>query len=158
MMSPVAHYGNVPDMAGAFTPEALDAVSRVLVIVANAQIYAQPDWPSKGREPNLVPTVRGSFDAALNILNAETVSLAESGFKLLADRLNARRAIGSPTVNVNFATLTFQHIEDSEERGYFNAVPASLSLPAEQVDRIRGVARQLLQESPAFQDFVRELP
>ncbi|MBA3487187.1 MAG: patatin-like phospholipase family protein, partial [Lysobacter sp.] len=39
MMSPVAHYGNVPDMAGAFTPEQLQRVRNVLVLVANAEAH-----------------------------------------------------------------------------------------------------------------------
>ncbi len=158
MMSPVAHVGNVQDMAGAFDQDALDAVTTVLVIVANAQIYAHPEWSSKGREPHILSTIRASFDAALNILNTETISLAERDFRMWGDRINARRTKGSPNVNIHFATLTFQHIEEPAERDYFNSLPTSMSLSAEQVDRTRSVARRLLENSPAFQEFVRDLP
>ncbi len=44
MLSPVAHYGNVPDMAGAFSASALERVIKVLVVVANAQVYPNYDW------------------------------------------------------------------------------------------------------------------
>lgn len=80
MMSPVAQCGDVSDMAGAFTPERLARVRHVLVIVVNAQTYHPYGWSLSGREPGLIDTTLASFDAALGILNTETVSLAKQGF------------------------------------------------------------------------------
>ena len=69
MMSPVAHHGNVPDMAGAFNTEQRRRVRDVLVVVANAQVYPEHDWSSAGRPPGLIATLEASFDAALGILS-----------------------------------------------------------------------------------------
>jgi len=157
MMSPVAQYGDVPDMAGAFTPEQLRRVRHVLVIVANAQVYAPYAWSLEGRAPGLTDTLRASFDASLGILNTETVSLAKNGFLMWAQHVNAMRPPGEPRVKVDFAVLTFNQITDPAERQRFNAMPTTFHLHPSQVDALRALAGQLLSQSPEFQSFLREM-
>ncbi|MDE1895297.1 MAG: patatin-like phospholipase family protein [Xanthomonadaceae bacterium] len=157
MMSPVAQYGDVPDMAGAFTPEQLRDVRHVLVVVANAQVYAPYAWSLRGRAPGLTDTLRASFDASLGILNTETVSLAKNGFLMWARHVNAMRPPGDPKVKVDFAVLTFNQITDPAERQRFNTMPTTFHLQSAQVDALRALAGQLLQESPEFQSFLRDM-
>ncbi|KZC16585.1 patatin [Rhodanobacter sp. FW510-R12] len=157
MMSPVAQYGDVPNMAGAFTPEQLHRVRHVLVIVANAQVYAPYAWSVEGRAPGLINTVRASFDASLGILNTETVSLAKNGFLMWARHVSAMRPPGEPGVKVDFAVLTFNQIADPAERQRFNAMPTAFHLRSAQVDALRALAGQLLGESPEFQSFLRDM-
>lgn len=158
IMSPVAHYGNVADMAGAFTPEALDAVTNVLVIIADAQVEDTYDWSRNGREPGIFATLQASFFTALHLLSTETKPMARSNFMMWADRINARRPLGMPKVVVRVATLDFESIEDERERAYFNAIPTALSLTDEQVDRLRTLAGDLLDASYEFQTFTETLP
>jgi NTE family protein len=157
MMSPVAHYGNVPDMAGAFTPVQLQRVRNVLVIVANAQVYSERDWSLSGHDPGLVATVQASFDAALGILNTETVSLAKQGFLMWEDHVNAARPPGAPRVKVYFAVLTFNQIENRETRDRFNAMPTTFRLKADQVDALIAQSKALLERSPEFTGFLRRV-
>lgn len=157
MMSPVAHYGNVPDMAGAFTEAQRQRVQKVLVIVANAETYRETPWSLSGREPGLVATVRASFDAALGILNTETVGLARQGFLMWEDHVNARRAADQPKVSVDFAVLTFNQIPDQATRDRFNAMPTTFHLESDQVDALIAQSKQLLSRSPEFQRFVSRL-
>lgn len=151
MMSPVAQYGNVPDMAGAFTPEQLRSVRHVLVIVANALVHAPYPWSEQGRAPGLIDTLSASFNASLGILNNETVSLAKNGFLMWAQHINAMRAPGTPKVDVNFAVLTFNQIQDPAERERFNAMPTTFNLLPDQVDALRSLAGRLLTQAPEFQ-------
>lgn len=155
MMSPVAQYGNVPDMAGAFTPEQLQRVRNVLVIVANAQVYPELDWSLQGREPGTIDMLRASFDSALGILNTETVSLAKRGFLMWGDHVNAMRAQGEPKVHVSFAVLVFDQIKDPEMRERFNAMPTTLRLSPDQVDSLIAESGQLLELSSEYKDFLR---
>ena len=155
IMSPVAHYGNVPDMAGAFTQQALGRVKRVLVVVANAQIYAPYAWSLSGQEPGTIATLRASFDAAIDQLNTEAATLASLGFRRWARRINLRRKPDQPKVKVFFAFVTFDQIRDDKERAYFNSIPTKFSLPSEQVDRVRALAGRLLREQPKFQAFLK---
>lgn len=157
MMSPVAHYGNVPDMAGAFTDVQRQRVRRVLVIVANAETYRETPWSLSGREPGLVATVRASFDAALGILNTETVGLAKQGFMMWGNHVNASRAADQPKVTVDFAVLTFNQIQDPATRDRFNAMPTTFRLEREQVDALIAQSKELLEQSIEFQRFLNRL-
>ncbi len=157
MMSPVAQYGNVPDMAGAFTPDQLRRVRHVLVIVANAQVYAPYRWSLEGRAPGLTDTLRASFDASLGILNNETAALANSGFLMWAQHVNAMRPPAAPRVDVNFAVLTFNQITDPTERQRFNAMPTTFHLHPDEVDALRALAARLLTQTSEFQSFLGEL-
>lgn len=148
MMSPVAHEGNVAQMAGAFTDEALRRVRDVLVVVVNAQVYRQYDWSVRGREPGVIRTVKSSFDTALGILNTETVSLAKDGFLMWAERANAVRALDDPQVEVQFAVLTFDQLDDAATRERFNAMPTTFRLGADEVDALIMEAGELLRRSP----------
>lgn len=156
MMSPVAHYGNVRDMAGAFTPTQLQRVRNVLVIVVNAQVYHETDWSLEGRDPGLFETFQASFDAALGILNTETVTLAKQGFLMWQDHVNAARPPGAPEVKVHFAILTFDQIADRETRDQFNAMPTTFRLKADQVDALIEQSGTLLKRSTEFTDYLRD--
>lgn len=158
MMSPVLHDGNVAEMSGAFDSGALDKISKVLVIVANAQIYEDYAWSRAGRDPGLIGTLSASFDSAIGILNSETLVLARHGFMQWADTVSRRPGrAGRPPVDLAFAALTFDQIDDQEERNYVNSIPMALVLASEQVDKIRGIARRLLNSSPEFVRFVSRL-
>lgn len=157
MMSPVAQYGNVPDMAGAFSPEQLRRVRHVLVVVANAQVYTPYPWSESGHGPGLTETLRASFDASLGVLNNETAALAKSGFLMWAQHVNAMRPPAAATVDVNFAVLTFNQITDSAERQRFNAMPTTFHLQRDQVDALRALAARLLTQAPEFQGFLQAL-
>ena len=157
MMSPVAHYGDVPNMAGAFRPEQLRRVRNVLVIVANAQVYSEFAWSLHGREPGMVQMLRSSFDAALGILNTETVSLAKQGFLMWEERANSMRAPDEPKVKVHFVVLTFDQIEDRAERDRFNAMPTTFRLTPDQVSALIAEPRRLLARSPEYKAFLRHI-
>lgn len=157
MMSPVAHYGNVPDMAGAFSPAQLDKVRHVLVVVANAEVYTPTQWSRDGDEPGLFATTRASFDASLGILNSETAELARQGFMMWGDQVNAGRAAGAAPVKVRFALLTFHQVEDDLRRARFNAMPTTFRLHPDQVDSLVALAGELLRASPEFQAFRGDL-
>jgi NTE family protein len=157
MMSPVAQYGNVPDMTGAFTPEQLRRVRHVLVVVANAQVYVSYPWSRSGREPHLTDTLRASFDASLGILNNETAALAKTGFLMWAKHVNAMRPPAAPKVDVNFAVLTFNQIENPSERKRFNTMPTTFHLQPDEVDALRALAGRLLTRAPEFQGFLGEM-
>lgn len=158
MMSPVLHYGDVDDMAGAFDEHRLDTVSKVLVVVANAQTYEEYDWSKTGADPGVIDNVTASFEAAIGIMNSETVGLAKRGFEQWVSHVSARTGRrGKPPIDLQFAVLTYGKIRDPAERRAFNEIPTALSLQPEQVDRAREFGRKLLREQPEFQRFVASL-
>lgn len=53
--------------------------------------------------------------------------------------------------------LTFNSLPDAAERDYNHRIPTSLSLPEEQVDRIRNVAARILYSSAEFQRLAKDI-
>ena len=157
IMSPIAHYGNVVEMKGAFTPAALNKVKRVLVIVANAQTYDDYKWSRQGKGPRIIDTLNASFSAAIGILNTETITLAKHSFNKWQRYINKNRSATMPKVKVYFSTLTFNQIKDTKRRSYFDTIPTTFNLSDEQVDAVRGLAGELLEQSPEFQAFKRSV-
>ena len=64
---------------------------------------------------------------------------------------------GDPERRGYLAQVTFDNLKDPDERLYFKRVKTSLTLPKEQVDRLREVAGRLLREAPAFQRLLNDL-
>lgn len=157
MMSPVAHFGNVADMAGAFTAAQLRQVRDVLVIVVNAQVYPEREWSVDGSEPSLINMVEASFDAALGILNTETVSLAKQGFLMWEARANAVRGPNQPRVKVHFVVLTFDQIEERAVRDRMNAMPTTFRLGVDEVDALIDESRRLLLQSTEYRGFLQKI-
>jgi NTE family protein len=145
-------------MQGAFTKSSLDQVTQVLVIISNAQSYKPYEWSTEGREPGIVSTTIASFDAALNLLNTNTVAEARRSFQDWERMVNNRRAPREAKVRVHFVSLTLEDIEDAEEREWFNAIPTSLSLEEEEIDALKALPRQLLAKSSDFERFRLTLP
>ena len=154
MISPVAHYGHALEMRGAFSPADMKKIRQVLVIVANAQTYHDYPWSERGKEPGIADTLDAAFSASIGILNTETVSLAKRAFDQWADYINAERP-PEQRAKVHFVTLTFNQIADPKRREYFNTIPTTLALDKKDVDAIRELAGELLEESGAFQAFLR---
>jgi len=54
-------------------------------------------------------------------------------------------------------TITrFDEIKDKSEKAYFMNLPTSFVLPAEDVDRLRQLAGQLLRQSAEYKSVVRD--
>lgn len=158
IMSPVLHNGDVSGMQGAFTKPSLDHVTQVLVVISNAQSYKPYQWSTEGKEPGIVSTTVASFDAALNLLNTNTVAEARRSFEAWAMQVNGRRDPREAKVRVHFVSLTLDDIKDSGEREWFNAIPTSLSLQEKEVDALTALPRRLLSRSADFERFRLTLP
>ena len=157
MMSPVTQYGDVPNMAGAFSPDKLRQVKQVLVVIANAQTYSEHDWSLESKDPSFLETISAASEVALGTLNNETVSSAKKEFLQWSEHVNAQRDSDSPQVEVHFSVLTFDQVKDKNERAKFDAMPTTFHLQPEQVDDLRSLGSSLLDQSEEFQNFRKAL-
>jgi NTE family protein len=64
---------------------------------------------------------------------------------------------GGPQRRGYLAQVTFDSLKDPAERDYFRQVKTRLTLPKEQVDRLREVGGRLLREAPAFKRLLADL-
>jgi len=132
---------------------ALRRARKVVVIPVNALRFPEVDWDRSPAPPKTgtlteqmwsIPVDRISFDAVEQV----------------RERLAAWQAdapAGGPQRRGYLAQVTFDNLKDPAERLYFKQVKTSLTLPKEQVDRLREVAGRLLREAPAFQRLLVDL-
>ena len=123
----------------------------ILIILVNAQ--RQPDLriDEQGLAPSLAQLLTLSMGAQMNRYNYETIELVRSGFETWAAELREN----GRTPRFHLVEVSFDAMADPEERAYLNALPTSLALPDEDVDRLRQAGRRLLRASTAFQELLR---
>ena len=131
-------------------------VRRIAVIVVNAQQPNMEQWGRRDAPPGVVSVLSAMSGFQLTRYAFETIDLLEQSLREWAAELEAADPDGRPVetyvIEVNLAAL-------QDTRGGFELpfIPTRLSLPAETVDTLRKVARQLLWESPDFRRLVRDL-
>ena len=156
MMSPIAHHGDVMNMAGAFSEQALARVERVLVVLVNAQVYPPYPWALSGKTPGAFNTLTASFDAALNTLTTENIAQARREFLMWGENINRHRAPEKPPVTVYFSTLTFNQVENFARREKYHSLPTAALTP-DQVHTLRELGGELLHQSQPFQEFMAQM-
>ena len=157
IMSEVNHHGRVLEMAGAFSPQALEQVEHVLVIASNTQSISQRDWVGSKADPGLIDTAQAVADATTNVLNAETTLLAQQGFDMWAAHVNHTRCSACSKVTVDFSVLSFDHLADAAQRVRFRTVPTSFHLDRDTVNDLRTLPAGMLDASPPFRAFLERL-
>lgn len=134
-------------------PAALRRASKVVVIVVNALRFPEVDWDRSPAPPATdilrdqmwsIPVDRISFDA-----------LAQVGEKLAAWQADSKP--GQAARRAYLAQVSFDGLQDPAELLYFKQVKTSLTLPKEQVDRLREAGGRLLREAPGFQQLILDL-
>jgi len=128
---------------------ALRRARKVAVIVVNALRFPEVDWDRSPAPPGTdtltdqmwsIPVDRISFDA----------------LEQVRDQLATWQAGGAGR-RAYVAQVTFDNLADPAERAYFNRVKTRLTLPSEQVDRLREVGGRLLREAPAYRRLLEDL-
>ena len=157
IMSEVNHHGRVLEMAGAFSPEALEQVEHVLVIASNTQTVSGRDWLRSEDAPGLLDTALALADATTNVLNAENTRLAQQGFDMWAAYVNERRCPACPKVTIDFTVLSFDHLADDLERERFRTIPTSYRLDRNTLDSLRALPARMLDASAPFRGFLERV-
>ncbi len=157
IMSEVNHYGRVLQMAGAFSPQALEQVEHVLVIASNTQTISGRAWLAEEADPGLLDTALALSDATTNVLNAETTLLAQQGFDMWASYVNQQRCSTCPKVTVDFSVLSFDRLADAPERERYQTLPTTFRLDRDTVNDLRALPARMLEASPQFRAFLQRV-
>jgi NTE family protein len=126
---------------------------KVVVITVNALRFPEVDWD---RSP--APPDTSTLEGQMWSIPVDRISL--DAIEQVRDKLTAWQAetpAGGPGRQGYMVQVTFDNLKDPEERLYFKRVKTSLTLPKDQVDRLREVAGRLLREAPAFRKLLADL-
>jgi NTE family protein len=85
--------------------------------------------------------------------NAATLELLKSAQRRWSEAIST----ADHTVEPYFIELGFNAVDDPAERLFFNRIPTTLSLDAEQVERLIATGGKLLRNNPEFRRLLADL-
>jgi NTE family protein len=130
----------------------LGNTKKLVFIIVNAQINKSKDSLILSHLPNTPRTGRTLSAAMTTIMNSGNFYT----LYVFKDFLLNMQKQGS-TTEVYAIHLSFENLEDPEERLYFENVSTALNLPEETVDKLIEVGGRLLYKNKEFQRLVKDL-
>ena len=127
----------------------------IVVVVVDAQVNPKRDFDLSAASPGLGPLISAITGSPYNRFTFETVELTRRSIEGWASEIN--RDGLSARVRTHLINVSFAASHDPEEREYFNALPTSMNLKDEQVDRLIEFGRRAFRESPDTKQLVRDL-
>ena len=124
------------------------------MLIVNAAVSPEKQMDKSPIEPPILDQLSAASAAQINRYNIETIQLLKDSLRMWASQLSKTADF---EVKPFFIQIDFNGIQDKHRNRLLNMISTSLALPAEQVDELRKVARELLNESPEFQRLLTEL-
>ncbi len=145
-------------------------VQRVVVVIVNSHSSPSTDWDRSESPPGFAAQLLQSTGVPIDRYSFETVETMKDLVQIrkwrrelqvarlrLAGLGEAQAQARVPRVELDVLDVSFDALADPEERAHLLNLPTSFVLPAEDVDRLRSAAGQILRKSPAYQSVVRDL-
>ena len=142
------------DARGLAEAMGLGRFRRAVLIVVNAETTPDLSLDRSEDVPTAGEVFRAIKDIPINRYSFETIELFRAGLEDWARQLREQAGEG---FDVYLVEVSFDAIRDPAEREAFRAIPTSLVLPAETVDRLRALGPRLLGESDAYRRLLRDL-
>lgn len=146
------------------TMRALDlrGVRRIVYLIVNAR--SDPGFEESGSPdvPGIVRTLRSVADIPIDRYSALSLDQLRARFARWLAEVRAGRDAENDggvarDVEMYVIEVSLPLLEDADERRYLQRLPTSLSLPKEDIDRVRRAARRLLEQSPDFRRLLVDL-
>jgi NTE family protein len=132
-------------------------INKLAIIVVNAAVETKQDWAHREQTPGVISVVTALSNSSVLRANKETEALVEGSLASWQSQHPARWAGTNEQPKVYFIRVDFHSAPDAAERVFFDAIPTSLYLPSETVDRLIQAAGRLLREAPAYRELLKDL-
>ncbi len=145
------------------TAVGLENLRRIAIVVVNARSNPDLGWDKDPSPPSDLALLMQAVSVPMERYSYETIDALEDLITEWTLRRATERSSGRPGANAlpaiqfSVVNVSFDELPDAEERRYLLNLPTRMSLPPEAIDRLRAAAGQLLRDSPAFQNLVREI-
>ena len=151
MIETIAAQGGIRD---ALKEESLSKTRRVAFIIVDAQTQEKPRWRILDEIPGLGAILGASSTIMINKYNFETIDLLR---RYTEEWTYENKTAGMKPIEIYIIHVAFAFLSDKAERDYFQEIPTALTLPEEQVDKLREVAGKLLYSQEPFNTLVQDL-
>lgn len=147
-----------------------DQLRHVVVVAVNSRSAPATDWDRSPTPPGVVSQLLQSSSVPIDHFSYESVELLKDIAQRWANRrqldIAERRLAGLsraeaeaqvPLITFDAIDVSFDAIEDADERRYFMDLPTSFRLPEEAVDRLRALGGRLLRTSPRYRKLLQQI-
>jgi NTE family protein len=144
-----------------------DTLRRVVLIVVNARSAPRTDWDRVEAPPGTVAQLLQASGVPIDRYSFETVELMKDFAEIvklqrevrvararLAGASEAQAEASVRKISAHVLDVSFDAIDDPQERASFMNLRTSFALPAGDVDRLREVAGRVLRQSPEYDSLV----
>ena len=134
--------------------EKLTCGRQLVFIIVDAQTQERKRWRLIDKIPGLGAILGASSTIMINKYNFETIDLLR---RYAEEWKNEDESDGKKNIEIYIVHVSFDSLPDKMEREYFQEIPTALTLPEEQVDKLRKVAGKLLYAQEPFTRLVKDL-
>lgn len=142
-------------------------VRKMVVIVVNAAFKKDRNWDRRKQPPGAVQVTLALGSVPMNRYTFETLQLLKDSVREwerewnerdLSDTSKAADPTSTPRpIRIYTIEVSFDDIQDGEERNCVESLPTAFKLPPEAVRRVRAVAGKLLNQSEGYRALLRDL-
>ena len=145
-------------------------IRRIVLFVVNSHSSPRTDWDRRESPPGFAVQLLQSSGLPIDRYSFETVETMKDRAEIekwrrellvaqarLAGATEAQAQASVPKIDLRVLDVSFDAIPDPKERAYFMNLPTSFALPAEDIDRLREIAGQLLRRSSEYESLVLDL-
>jgi NTE family protein len=145
-------------------------IRRIVLFVVNSHSSPRTDWDRRESPPGFAVQLLQSAGLPIDRYSFETVETMKDRAEIekwrrellvaqarLAGATEAQAQASVPKIDLRVLDVSFDAIPDLKERAYFMNLPTSFALPAEDIDRLREIAGQLLRQSSEYESLVQDL-
>ncbi|WP_291985021.1 patatin-like phospholipase family protein [Candidatus Accumulibacter sp. ACC007] len=145
-------------------------IRRIVLLVVNSQSSPTTHWDRSEEAPGMTVQLLQSTSVPIDHYSFETIETMKDRAAImgwqrqlqvararLAGASEAEAEASLPELTLEVIDVSFGAIRDPDDKRYFMNLPTSFFLPAEDIDRLRDVAGDLMRQSPEYQSVVREM-
>jgi len=146
------------------------AIHNIVLLVVNAHSAHEKNWEKSASPPGAIKQMVRATGVPIERYSFETVELMKdraevSEWRRRMQVAEAQLAGASreeaealfPRINMHVLEVGFDKVRDPADRDFFMRLPTSFALEDDEVDRLRAVAGELLNQSPIYQQVLTEL-
>ncbi len=145
-------------------------IHRVVLIVVNSHSAPSTSWDRSEIPPGVTSQILQSTGVPIDRFSFETIETMKDmadiwswrrklnvAQKRLAGMPEAQAEASVPKVTLDVVDISFDAIDDPEERTDLMNLPTTFVLPAEDINRLREAAGRLIRQSAEFQSIVNKM-
>ena len=123
----------------------------IVIISVNSHATHKADWMFERYAPSMFEMLGSMSADEINRHSEDTIQLVKYAF----DKWVKEGSTPERPLTFHFVEVSFNKLEDDNEREFLNKIGTNYNLTNEEVDRLIAAARKVLRESKDFQGFLK---